>query len=202
MVNPYAEQDPSQPLTVDWNARFSATERTYIYRVLYFAGKEEEWAVPFECDRSWRIRWDRPIDVPSMQLAASYLQGTHDFSTFRGAKCQRQSPIVTMKTIKIHAQPYGPALVWGGDDGGLLGMGSGDDSSSSPMLVTIQIVGDAFLYRQVRNMVGCLVQVGQGKLQATQVQDLLESKRRSEAPTMAPAHGLFLVDVQHGEFQI
>jgi tRNA pseudouridine38-40 synthase len=70
------------------------------------------------------------------------------------------------------------------------------------MLVTIQIVGDAFLYRQVRNMVGCLVQVGQGKLQATQVQDLLESKNRSEAPTMAPAHGLFLVDVRHGEFKI
>mmetsp|Transcript_11590 Transcript_11590/g.15461 ORF Transcript_11590/g.15461 Transcript_11590/m.15461 type:complete len:106 (-) Transcript_11590:264-581(-) len=67
-------------------------------------------------------------------------------------------------------------------------------------LITFTISGDSFVYRQVRNMVGCLVEIGKGKLQPTHVKDLLEKRQRKLAPAMAPAHGLFLVDVEHGDF--
>ena len=200
MVNHFVDQDPSQPPMVDWNARFSTTERTYIYRILSFSGSETEWGVPFEWDRSWRIRSENPIDSDAMKRASKHLQGTHDFSTFRAANCQRQSPIVTMKSVQVHAEPYGVAGRWGSGDGGLLGLGSG--AAASPQLVTIKIVGESFLYRQVRNMVACLVEVGRGKLQPADVQEMLESQSRSVAPGMAPAQGLFLVDVQHGDFDI
>ena len=77
----------------------------------------------------------------------------------------------------------------------------GDNRNYGPQLVTICIVGDSFLYRQVRNMVGCLVEVGKERLGANEIAELIEARQRSQAPSMAPAHGLFLVDVQHGDFQ-
>eukprot|EP00558_Chaetoceros_sp_UNC1202_P008721 CAMPEP_0197248008 /NCGR_PEP_ID=MMETSP1429-20130617/32619_1 /TAXON_ID=49237 /ORGANISM="Chaetoceros sp., Strain UNC1202" /LENGTH=77 /DNA_ID=CAMNT_0042709073 /DNA_START=12 /DNA_END=242 /DNA_ORIENTATION=+ len=55
-------------------------------------------------------------------------------------------------------------------------------------LITVSIKGNAFLYRQVRNMVGCLASVGQGKTPASQVQAILNERDRSKAPSMAPAH--------------
>ena len=206
MVNKYAEQY-SQPATIDWNARFSATERTYVYRILYFHNNNNyhdvAWGVPFEWDRSWRLMGGTPIDINAMQQAAEYLQGTHDFSTFQAAKCQRRSPIVTMKSIKIHGESYAsPFDCWGGG-GGLLGLGHEQQhQDGSPQLLTIKVVGESFLYHQVRNMVGCLVEVGRGKFKPVQVRDMIEAKNRAEAPEMAPAQGLFLVDVQHGSFQI
>jgi tRNA pseudouridine(38-40) synthase len=68
-------------------------------------------------------------------------------------------------------------------------------------LVTIIITGKSFLYHQVRNMVACLVDVGRGKLKPDGVKEILEKKDRSCASGMAPAQGLFLVDVEHGGFQ-
>jgi tRNA pseudouridine38-40 synthase len=200
MYNPFSERDPSQPTEVDWNARFSATQRTYIYRILTFNGDDGDWGVPFEWDRSWRLR--RLLNVEDMQQAANLLEGTHDFSSFRGADCQRQSPVVHMESVGVRAFPYGPSNAGGmAGGGGLLSFGEGDPDSF-PQLITISIVGNAFLYRQVRNMVGCLVEVGRGRLPPNKVEDLLCAKDRRIAPAMAPAHGLFLVDVQHGDFYI
>lgn len=204
MDNPYSKQDPSQPPIVDWNARFSATERTYIYRVLCYSDRDENWGMPFEWDRSWRIRC-RSLNFLGMQQAATYLEGTHDFSAFRGAKCQRSSPIVTLKSIQLHSQPFGSPLMLGGVEGttpGLLGIHGEHNTDILPRLLTIQFVGNSFLYRQVRNMVGCLVEVGLGKLQPSDVAGLLEKKCRKVAPSTAPAHGLFLADVKHGDYHI
>lgn len=221
MANEYAHSNPEgadQPPFVDWNARYSATQRTYIYRVHCFRRNyddEDEFGLPFEWDRSWRIRgldctsssrYD-VLDVDAMRAAAKHLEGQHDFSTFRGARCQRHSPIVTVKSIHIESQPYGSSVLpdrgdaslRSGSYGGLLGFGTGE-TERGPQLVTIAITGDSFLYRQVRNMVGCLVEVGKGRLSIKDVPALLQATDRSVAPNMAPAHGLFLVDVQHGSF--
>jgi tRNA pseudouridine38-40 synthase len=202
MENPFSQQDPNQPSKVDWNARFSATQRTYIYRILSFEGMDSEWGVPFEWDRSWRIRGkDAPLNIGEMQQAAKILEGTHDFSSFRGGDCQRQSPIVSMKSIRVQSMPYGPPPFWGIDHAGLLSMGGGTPELS-PQLITVSIVGTSFLYRQVRNMVACLVDVGKGKLRPSDVKEILHAKARRQAPGMAPAQGLFLVDVQHGDFEL
>ncbi|MGK3736161.1 MAG: tRNA pseudouridine(38-40) synthase [Bacillariaceae sp.] len=223
MENPYAStiQGKGQPHKVDWNARFSATQRTYVYRLLCYPFNDDvqwEYGIPFEWDRSWCIRRgmdmdnnnnnnnnnkkkkkgqgknNEILDIEAMRLASLHLQGTHDFSTFRGRKCQRHSPIVTMRSIQIHSQSYGSLLGWNNFSSPTL-------TDDGPRLVTISFVGDSFLYRQVRNMVGCLVQVGLGKVRPENIPDLLKAKDRKVAPDTAPPQGLFLVDVQHGNFQ-
>lgn len=140
----------------------------------------------FEWDRSWCV--DEPLDHDAMESAGRVLLGRHDFTSFRSAGCQRASPIMTLQDLQIHTQR--PTLV---------GPSSDDDSV---ILVTIRLTADSFLYRQVRNIVGCLVQVGRGRWSVDDVRQLLAARDRTQAPSMAPAHGLFLIDVQHGDFSI
>ena len=190
---------------VDWNARFSATERTYVYRVIQVRG-DSPYGIPFESDVSWRVFTKDGMEIRAMKDAASAFVGTHDFTSFRGAGCQRLSPVVTLNAVQVDVQPYGMDPMWT-CQGGMLGLGR---SSHSPLseqsddirLITIRVNGQSFLYRQVRNIVGCLVEVGQGRIDPQSIPTLLENCDRSRAPAMAPAQGLFLVDVQHGDFVI
>jgi len=190
MYNPYSLVFPEQPEFVDWNARFSATRRTYVYRILLLP-QYGTFGMPFDCDIAWTLY--SPLNVTDMKNAAKHLVGRHDFSSFQTTGCERSSPEVTVDDILIESQPYNP-----------LGSSTAFFSSSlsSTQLVTITITGNSFLYRQVRNMVGCLVTVGKGNLDFNMVKDILEQKCRRDAPLMAPAQGLFLVDVQHGTFVI
>mmetsp|Transcript_4742 Transcript_4742/g.10895 ORF Transcript_4742/g.10895 Transcript_4742/m.10895 type:complete len:573 (-) Transcript_4742:116-1834(-) len=198
-----------QPHRVDWNARFAATQRTYVYRLLLYScsnsrntnhdhdnhdqetgGGLLQWSstpfgFPFEWDRAWCLALNANttttnnnlLDINAMQEAAKHLEGTHDFSAFRGRLCQRSSPIVTLKSVDIgvHINTIG-------------GNGSGIGSGTPPhlqqhqqhpppqqQLVTISFVANSFLYRQVRNMVGCLVEVGKqgGRLTPNDVRELV-----------------------------
>ena len=198
---------------VDWNARYSATERTYLYRVVC-GGGGMDWAAPFEWDRSWRVR--EHLDVDAMREAARHLvcdEGGDgdlgkDYSSFRSKGCQRVSPIVRLGKLEIHSQPYGPVVAGIAMPSGLDGqigpsIGNGDDErrdGGDCQLVQLLYRGNAFLYRMVRNMTGCLVQVGRGKVKPSQVKDILDARDRTRAPAMAPPQGLFLLHVQHGDF--
>jgi len=187
----------SQPQFIDWNARFTATSRTYTYRII--TGDD---GMPFEANNAWRINPNRKdatnIDLESMRIASKYLLGKHDFTSFRGKKCNRSSPFVNMQAIEIHSRPLSSCYFGVTDDSLLL---PHLDKSMS-QLVTITIRGDAFLYRQVRNMVGCLVAVGHREIKPQDVQEILLAKKRNQAPAMAPAHGLFLANVEHRDFDL
>ncbi|KAL7477656.1 hypothetical protein ACHAW6_003455 [Cyclotella cf. meneghiniana] len=155
------------------------------------------------------------LDINAMNRAGKYLIGTHDFTSFRGKGCQRASPIVTIDDLWCATESYR------GDFGGVvlnevskkemfLTTRDKDDAPHfdtmlqlpyTLQLVTIVISGNSFLYHQVRNMVACLVEVGRGKLTAEDVQRILNKKNRAYAPGMAPPQGLFLVDVEHGNFR-
>lgn len=195
MKNAFYIEEEDQPEFIDWNARFSGTQRTYVYRILHQPHYNQD-GIPFEWDRSWLVR-NPSLDIEAMKEAALYLTGKYDFTSFRGNNCQRASPVVTMKQIQVHMQPLDSLGMM--QMGAMLGLDNASDSNSSS-LVTIGIVGDAFLYRQVRNIVGCLMEVGREKLPARDVRGILKERDRRIAPAMAPAHGLFLVDVQHGYF--
>jgi tRNA pseudouridine(38-40) synthase len=198
----------NQPSCVAWHARFSARSRTYLYRICHFAGTaggggggNTDWGVPFEWDRAWLVHDAQSLDIPAMRLAAAFMIGRHDFSSFRAARCQRDSPVMTLFQIEIRAEPLDPlglARIAHSDEN----MNSVAPSQQQCQLVTILFRGDSFLYRQVRNMTGCLLQVGRGKLQPSAVRDILEAKERRQAPQTAPAHGLFLVNVVHEGLQI
>ena len=192
--------DCTEPEEIDWNIRFTATSRTYCYRILHISGTDErEACIPFEHDRAWRIMGDdKPLDVDAMNLAARALIGTHDFSSFRGKDCQRLSPVVTLNDIEISSSPhslFGHNMAFGSTF-------EGSNTSRSVKLYTIRITGESFVYRQVRNIVGCLVCVGQGKMIPSEVEHILEKRQRKYAPAMAPAHGLFLTNVTHWGLEI
>ena len=175
-----------------WHARHTAIKRTYEYRVLVSDINNGDLWVPFEAeDRSWLFRQKEGIlDVDSMKEAASYLIGTHDFTSFQSVGCSRSSPITTLHDIKIYQTPYIDAQGW---------RGSANLGSSN--IVSINISGSSFLYHQVRNIIGCLVwEIGRGKAPPSSMNDILERKSRINAPRLAPAHGLYLVSVDHEGF--
>lgn len=187
----------SQPQFIDWNARFTAISRTYTYRII-----TNDDGLPFEANGVWRINHNRGdihiLDLKSMRIASKYFLGQHDFSSFRGKNCYRSSPVVNMQAIEVHSKPLS-SCYFGVMDHSLL---SHIDDKDSTQLVTITIHGDSFLYRQVRNMVGCLVAVGRGQIKPEDVRDILLAKNRDQAPAMAPARGLYLTNVQHKDLDL
>ncbi len=78
----------------DWHARFSATERRYLYRIL------NRWA-PAGLDKGkvWHVK--KPLDAEAMNHAAQALVGHHDFTTFRDLKCQAKSPVKTLDLARV-----------------------------------------------------------------------------------------------------
>ncbi|VBB69107.1 tRNA pseudouridine synthase A [invertebrate metagenome] len=82
--------------TVDdhFHARFSATERMYIYRII-----NRRTPLVLESGRAWWV--PDPLNVQAMATAAQYLLGRHDFSTFRASGCQAESPVRTLNTLTV-----------------------------------------------------------------------------------------------------
>ena len=78
----------------DFDARFSAIQRHYIYRIL---NRRSDLAL--DRGRVWRVA--RPIDESKMQEAAQHLLGNHDFTTFRSTECQAKSPVKTLDVLNI-----------------------------------------------------------------------------------------------------
>jgi len=72
------------------------------------------------------------------------------------------------------------------------------DERQQKEMIAIEVSGKSFRYRQIRSIVGCLVRVGQGKLTVDDVGNILRFKKRY--PSSAPAHGLYLADIQFDNF--
>lgn len=146
-----------------FHARFSATARTYHY-VLYNHPVRSPLL-------SGKAGWVfRPLDIAPMREAAQYLLGTHDFSSFRAAECQANTPVKTMHDIRIERR--------------------GD-------LLVFTLRANAFLHHMVRNIVGSLVVIGNGNQPPAWMKELLEHRDRSRAaPTFMP-DGLYLARVDY-----
>lgn len=115
----------------------------------------------------WWVR--QHLDHERMQVAAESLIGRHDFAAFRSqSKDANDDTIRTVHQIVI--QRYGQC-------------------------VSIQVVGDGFLYRMVRNLVGTLVEVGRGYRDVEDTARILASTDRETAGVAAPPQGLFLMEV-------
>lgn len=118
-----------------------------------------------------RAGWyHHPLDVAAMQRAADLLLGEHDFSAFRAADCQAKSPVKTVR--KASVQRAGELIVFDFEAG-------------------------AFLHHMVRNLVGSLVYVGQGKHEPEWITELLATRDRSLAAPTFSAAGLYLAGVDY-----
>ena len=84
----------ARSVDADFHARFSATERRYLYRILCRRA-------PLALDRGHAWHVGRDLDAAAMHQAAQVLVGQHDFSTFRDAQCQAKSPIKTLDEVTV-----------------------------------------------------------------------------------------------------
>ena len=128
---------------------------------------------PFAADYSWLAR-GKP-DIDKMKEAAKYLVGTHDFSSFVVNREDIDNAIRTIYDIDFHL--FGSYLC-------------------------ITFVGNGFLYKMIRCLVGTLEAVSSGALSVPAVKKILEAKDRSKAPKTCPPHGLFLMKVFYDEAEI
>jgi tRNA pseudouridine38-40 synthase len=111
-----------------------------------------------------------PLDVEAMRSAARALVGEHDFSAFRAAECQAKTPVRTVHSIAIEQRAE---------------------------RIDFVIRANAFLHHMVRNIVGSLIYVGNGKQPPGWIAELLASRERTKAaPTFAP-EGLYLERIEY-----
>ncbi len=147
----------------DFEARFSATARHYEYRIL-----NRRAPAAIERNQVWHV--PVPLDAERMQKAAQLILGKHDFSTFRSAECQANSPIRTLDAFEV----------------------TGDGE-----IIAITASARSFLHHQVRSMVGSLKLVGEGKWSPADFRAALDAADRKRCGPMAPAGGLYLTGVDY-----
>lgn len=117
--------------------------------------------------------WHRNnLDERLMNQAAQYLLGENDFKSFQASGCQAKTSTRTVEKIIVERK------------------GS---------FVVLQITANAFLHHMVRNIIGCLLQVGEGKKPPEFVKNLILLKDRTKAPDTAKPNGLYLIDVGYPE---
>ncbi|MCH8038451.1 MAG: tRNA pseudouridine(38-40) synthase TruA [Proteobacteria bacterium] len=118
--------------------------------------------------RAWLV--PVPLDAGAMGEAARALLGRHDFTSFRAGECQAKSPVKTLDALEVSRD--------------------GDE-------IWIEARARSFLHHQVRNMVGTLKLVGEGKWSRADMARALAARDRRAAGPTAPADGLYLVAVRY-----
>ncbi|MFM2354974.1 MAG: hypothetical protein RLZZ528_710 [Pseudomonadota bacterium] len=149
----------------DFHARFSAIERRYLFRLLVRRA-------PATHDRGlvWQVL--NPLDATAMRAGAAHLIGRHDFTTFRSAMCQSDSPVKTLDEIAIAetADPHG-------------------------IEYRFALRARSFLHNQVRSIVGTLERVGAGAWEPARVAEALAARDRAACGPVCPPQGLYLTGV-------
>ncbi|MCF8482794.1 MAG: tRNA pseudouridine(38-40) synthase TruA [Rhodospirillum sp.] len=147
----------------DFHARFSAVERSYIYRILTHPAHPA-----LEEGRVWWLT--KPLDAKAMHTAAQVLVGQHDFTSFRAAECQSDSPVKTLSELTVTRV---------------------EDE------VRIFARARSFLHHQVRNFVGTLAMVGDGRWTTEDVKTVLAARDRAMAGPTAPPQGLYFLSARY-----
>jgi tRNA pseudouridine38-40 synthase len=143
----------------DWHARFSCVGRAYEYRIV-----ARRAPLTWERGLAWQV--PQPLDAAAMHEAAQQLVGRHDFTTFRSAHCQADSPVRTLDRLNVER--------------------SGER-------IAIHAAARSFLHHQVRSMVGCLAMVGLGRWSRDDLAAALAARDRASLGLNAPPDGLFFV---------
>lgn len=164
-MNALLRPDPIVVISVEamepeFHARFSCQGRAYLYRIL-----NRRSPPALDAGRVWHVV--QPLDAEAMHVAAQRLIGKHDFTSFRAALCQANSPEKTLDLLAV-------ARV-------------GEE-------VHVTARARSFLHHQVRNMVGTLKLVGEGKWSADDVTRALEARSRTAAGPTAPSDGLYFTE--------
>lgn len=160
----------------DFHCRASAVARRYAYVVLESPIRPSV--------EAGRVGWAyRPLDAGAMQQACKHLIGRHDFSSFRAAQCQAKSPVKTLSRIDIGHSPA--------------------QAPNGSKYWRFEFEADAFLHHMIRNIMGCLIAVGQKKHAPEWLAEVLAARRRdAAAPTFSPDGLYFLGPVYPAHYAL
>lgn len=158
----------SQEAEEGFHARFSAKWKRYCYRIVLNGDYD-----PFIRNYAWQMQ-NTKLNIETMNMAAGFLLGTHDFSFFRSSGSVQSSPVKTIyKTV------------W-------------QEKAPGDLLFVIE--GDGFLYRMVRNIVWNLAETGLGRKSLEQFKEELDKAERHFKISPAPPQGLYLDYVGYTEY--
>jgi tRNA pseudouridine38-40 synthase len=153
----------------DFHARFSATRKTYVYRVVNAPVMSPFW-------RRFAHHEHRPLDIARMTEAARAMLGEHDWTAFSSARADGDGRIRTVRDFTIES-------LW-------------DDRANASM-IEFRISANGFLRYMVRSIIGTLIEVGRGEKDFDTIQTAIVTGDRSLAGKTAPAHGLTLLNVEY-----
>ncbi|GAA6181339.1 tRNA pseudouridine(38-40) synthase TruA [Shimia sp. NS0008-38b] len=153
----------------EWHARFSATERRYLFRILMRRAPATH-----QAGLVWQVKHD--LDVAAIQEGADRLIGNHDFTTFRSTICQAASPQKTLDALDVERF----------------------DTMGGPE-IHFHVRARSFLHNQVRSFVGTLERVGAGAWSPDDVSAALNARNRAACGPVCPPQGLYLAEVTYPE---
>ena len=147
----------------EFHARFSAVGRHYLFRIL-----NRRSPPALDVDKVWHV--SPRLEAEAMHAAAQFLVGQHDFTTFRAAECQAQSPVKTLDRLDVSQR--------------------GEE-------IHIEASARSFLHHQIRSFAGTLRLVGEGKWSKADLKAALDAKDRAACGPVAPPDGLYLTRVDY-----
>ncbi|WWO97178.1 MAG: tRNA pseudouridine(38-40) synthase TruA [Candidatus Dasytiphilus stammeri] len=119
------------------------------------------------------LHYPIPLDYECMQRAGQYLLGENDYTTFRSLNCQSRTPWRNIMNLNV---------------------------SQYSSYIIVDIKANSFLQHMVRNIVGCLIEIGSGKKPAEWMLQILSGKNRTLAASTAKPEGLYLVAIDYPEY--
>lgn len=150
----------------DFHARFSVTGKEYIYKI--------NMGMYNPIEKDYVYQYNEPLKIAEMERALHYIEGTHNFKSFTKVdeeKSEKEDYMRTILKTKIIRD------------------------KKELDKITISIVGTGFMRYMVRNIVGVLIEIGEGKRKSEDILKILKEKDRTKAGVTAPACGLYLNDV-------
>ncbi|RMG14882.1 MAG: tRNA pseudouridine(38-40) synthase TruA [Planctomycetota bacterium] len=156
-----------QEVPAEFHARFSARGKHYRYRIL-----NQQVRSPLEAGRAWHV--PTRLDVDAMNRAAHSLEGERAFTALATQVPADDDCVRRLHRVRVRRH---------------------EDPATAAHIVSVDVVGDSFLYKMVRTLVGTLCLVGKGKRPPEWVAELLTAGQRAQAGPTAPAHGLHLMHV-------
>ena len=167
-INDHLRPHPISILNVvevdhSFHARFNAVQRKYLYRVI-----NRKSPLTIEKGRAWHVYKD--LNIKKMKKCSVLLEGKHDFTTFRSANCQSNSPIKTLDEVKI---------------------------SKSGENIYFGFVAKSYLHHQIRSLVGSIKLVGDETWTSDDLENALKAKDRTMCGALAPPDGLYFMEAKY-----
>ncbi|HEY7784464.1 MAG TPA: tRNA pseudouridine(38-40) synthase TruA [Pyrinomonadaceae bacterium] len=159
----------AEVVTDDFHARYSAREKSYVYRVINGPVLSPFWLRYAHQDA-------RPLHLEQMQSCALLFPGTQDWTAFSAAQSDVETRMRTITQLDVTERM---------------------DNRARARLIEIRASANGFLRYMVRSIAGTLLAVGRGEIDETEIQTAIETGDRSLVGPTAPASGLTLVSVAY-----